>query len=117
MATARCSANLVVQPLFSTPLHMKAIIDDIDIDNQGASGPITVQLEDDFTQDISAHVAAPVARSAFPFQTTVAQNASFSADEDSMGEDHEDTVGLGNVGVICSATDAGCTIVIKYHFI
>ena len=112
MAQARVTSNVAVQNLFSTPLHMKAIIDDITIDNEGTSGPITVQLEDDFTQDISTTVAATVARSAFPFQTTVAQNSSVSADKNTLA----DTECLGNVGVICSATDAGCSIIIVYHF-
>jgi hypothetical protein len=92
---------------------MKAIIDDIDINNQGASGAIKAQVEDDFTQDISATNAAPVARSAFPFEATVAQGVDFSADIDSMAEDTEC---LGNVGIICDKTDAGCSIVVKYHF-
>jgi len=112
MATARCTANVAVQPCFSVPLHMKAVIDDISIDNEGVSGPITVQLEDDFTQDISTTVAAPVARSAYPFQTTVAQNTSVSADKNTLA----DTECLGNVGVICNKTDAGVAIVVVYHF-
>lgn len=112
MSVARVTASTAVQPLFAVPLNMKAIIDDINIDNQGTSGPITVQLEDDFTQDVSTTVAAPVARSAFPFQTTVAQNASVSADELTMKQ----TECLGNVGAICSAIDAGCAVLVKYHF-
>jgi Na+-transporting methylmalonyl-CoA/oxaloacetate decarboxylase beta subunit len=112
MASARCLANIGVQPLFAVPLHMKAVIDDINIDNQGTSGKITVQLEDDFTQDISATLAAPAGRSAFPFQTTVAQNASVSADKNTVDQIRC----LGNVGAICSATDAGCVIEVFYHF-
>jgi hypothetical protein len=98
--------------LFSTPLHMKAIIDDISIDNEGTSGPITVQLEDDFSQDISATNATINALSAYPFQTTVAQNTSVSADKNSL----VDTECLGNVGVKCSVIDAGCAILVVYHF-
>jgi len=113
MATARVTASVAVQPLFSTPLHMKAVIDDINIDNEGTSGAITVQLEDDFTQDISTTVVVPTARSAFPFQTTVAQNTSVSADKNTLA----DTECLGNVGVICSASDVGCVIVVVYHFV
>jgi len=112
MATARVRANTVVQALFSVPLHMKAIIDSVTVDNQGTSGVITVQLEDDFTQDISAGVGAPAARSAFPFQMTVAQNATVSADKRTL----EETVGLGNVGAVCDKIDAGCAIVVVYHF-
>jgi hypothetical protein len=112
MATARATANVTVQPLFSTPLHMKAVIDDINIDNEGSSGSITVQLEDDFTQDISNGNGTPTVRSAFPFQTTVAQTVSVSADKNTLA----DTECLGDVGVVCSATDAGCAIVVVYHF-
>lgn len=112
MATARATANVAVQPLFQVPLHMKGIIDSVNIDNQGVSGPITVQLEDDFIQDVSQTNNTPTARSAFPFQTTVSQNTSVSADELST----EKIECLGNVGVICNKTDAGCAIVIDYHF-
>jgi len=113
MATARVTASVAVQNLFSTPLHMKAVIDDISIDNEGTSGAITVQLEDDFTQDISFTNATPTARSAYPFQITVAQNTSVSADINTLAE----TECLGNVGAKCSATDAGCSIIVVYHFI
>lgn len=112
MATARCLANVAVQALFVTPLHMKAVIDNVTVDNQGTSGPITAQMEDDFTQDISTTVAAPVARSAFPFQITVAQNDTVSADENTLKR----TECLGNVGMICNKTDALCVITIVYHF-
>lgn len=112
MATARVLANVAVQALFSVPLHMKAVIDDITVDNQGTSGPITVQLQDTFTQDISNVNPAPAARNAFPFQITVAQNATVSADINTVG----DIQCLGNVGAICSATDVGCAIIVSYHF-
>jgi hypothetical protein len=112
MATARVTANTAVQPLFSTPLHMKAIIDNINIDNEGSSGSITVQLEDDFSQDISFANGTVNPLSAFPFQTTVAQNTSVSADKNTLA----DTECLGNVGVKCSAIDAGCAIVVVFHF-
>jgi len=112
MATARVTANVAVQALFAVPLNMKAKIDDILVDNQGTSGLITVQMEDDFTQDISSTVGAPVARSAFPFQITVAQNASVSADKLTVDE----VECLGNVGIICDKTDAGCAIIVQYHF-
>ena len=112
MATARAAANTAVQALFATPLHMKAIIDDISIDNQGTSGPIKVQMEDDFTQDISMGVPAPVARSAFPFQTTVVQNTSVSADKLTVGN----IECLGNVGIICDKIDVNCAIMVEYHF-
>jgi hypothetical protein len=91
---------------------MKAVIDDIDIDNEGTSGAITVQLEDDFFQDISATNATINALSAYPYQTTVAQNASVSADKNTLA----DRVCLGSVGVKCNAIDAGCAIVVTYHF-
>ncbi len=112
MSTARVTSNTAVQPLFTVPLHMKAIIDDISIDNQGTSGPITMQLQDTFTQDISTLNAAPAARTAFPFQTTVAQNASVSADKLTVGK----IECLGAIGAICSAIDTGCAIVVTYHF-
>ena len=112
MATARCTANVAVQPLFSTPLHMKAVIDDININNQGTSGTIKVQMEDDFTQDISAGNNTPTARSAFPFETSVPVNTSVSADKNTLA----DTECLGNVGIVCDKTDAGCAIVVVYHF-
>ena len=114
MATARATANVNVAlaQLFQVPLHMKGIIDSVNIDNQGTSGPITVQLEDDFIQDISQGNNVPTARSAFPFQTTVTQNTSVSADELST----EKIECLGNVGVVCNKTDAGCAIVVDYHF-
>lgn len=117
MATARCTANVAVQALFAVPLHMKAIIDAINIDNEGASGAITVQMEDDFTQDISQTNNTPTARHAFPFQATVPAGISFSADILST----ESIECLGNVGIICSAgvgfvADAGCVIIVTYHF-
>ena len=111
MATARVVANVAVQPLFTVPLHMKAKIDAINIDNQSA-GSITVQLEDDFTQDISNANNAPVARSAFPFQATVPTLTSFTADELSV----KAIECLGNVGAICSGNSAACAIIIEYHF-
>lgn len=111
MATARCVANAAVQPLFQTPLHMKAIIDDVKIDNQSA-GPLTIQLEDDFTQDVSATNAAPVARSAFPFQATVPTITTYDADRNSVNG----IVCLGNVGAIASGNSAACAIIVSYHF-
>ena len=113
MATARATANMTVQPLFSTPLHMKAIIDDVDINNQGSSGTIKVQLEDDFTQDVSVGNNTPTARSAFPFEASVPQGTDFSADVNSLADDVEC---LGDVGVKCDKTDAACSIIVKYHF-
>ncbi len=112
MATARRTANVALQALLVTPLHMKVKFDAINIDNQGASGKITVQIQDDFTQDISNLVAAPVARSAFPFQASVPQGNTFIADQLMLKE----IEGLGNIGVLCSATDAGCVITVDYHF-
>jgi hypothetical protein len=111
MATARVTANLAVQPLFVTPLHMKAKIDSVTVDNQSGV-PVTVQLEDDFTQDISQTVAAPVARSAFPFQRTVGAGLTDIADELAVSQ----IECLGNVGAICSATQAACAIIVNYHF-
>ena len=111
MATARCTASNIVQPLFQVPLHLKAKVDAINIDNQSPAA-ITMQLEDDFTQDISATVNAPVARSAFPFQVTVNPGVSFSADVLSVKEIEL----LGNVGALCSAIQAGCVIIIEYHY-
>jgi len=111
MATARCTANVAVQALFAVPLHMKAKIDAINIDNQGVAAA-TVQLEDDFTQDVSNLVGAPVARSAFPFQATVPAGISFSADELSVKE----IECLGNVGAIANVVQAGTVIIVEYHF-
>jgi hypothetical protein len=111
MATARVTANVAVQALFQVPLHKKAKIDAINIDNQSA-GAITVQLEDDFTEDISNTTGAPTARSAFPFQVTIPATTSFSADENSVRE----IECLGNLGAICSAISAACAIIVNYHY-
>jgi hypothetical protein len=111
MASARCTANVAAQVLLNVPLHMKAIIDDVEIDNQGASGSITVQLQDVFTQDISQTNNAPAVQTAYPFQTTVTQNTSVSADELTVGE----IDCLGTIAVICSATDVGCVVIVTWH--
>jgi hypothetical protein len=111
MATARVTANTAVQPLFQVPLNMKGIIDSVTIDNQSAVAE-TVQLEDDFTQDISNLVGAPVARSAFPFQATVGAGLTDVANELSTKK----IECLGNVGAICSAIQALCAIIVTYHF-
>lgn len=111
MATARATANVVVQPLFNVPLHMKAIIDDINIDNQSGVG-ITVQLQDTFTQDISQTNNIPTVRNAFPLQATVPANTNYDRDVNSVGA----VECIGNVGVICNAIQAACVIVVSYHF-
>lgn len=111
MATARCTASNVVQPLFQVPLHMKAVIDAINIDNQGVAA-CTMQLEDDFTQDISNLNNVPTARSAFPFQATVPAGISFSADELSVKE----IECLANVGALCSVVQPLTVITVQYHF-
>jgi hypothetical protein len=90
---------------------MTAIIDSILIDNQAAV-PITVQIEDDFVQDISNGNPAPANQSAFPFQATVPTVTTFSGDKNSL----PDTKVLGNGGIICSVTDAACAIIVNYHF-
>jgi hypothetical protein len=90
---------------------MKAVIDAINVDN-GAAVAATVQLEDDFTQDISASNAAPTPRSAFPFQATIPAGISFSADELSV----KAIECLGNVGVVTNIVSALCAIIVEYHF-
>jgi hypothetical protein len=112
MATARAVANVAVQNLFAVPLHMKGKIDTVTVDNEGSSGAIKVQLEDDFTQDVSQGNNTPTARSAFPYQATVAQGLTDVSDVLSV----EKIECLGNVGVICDKSDAGCAVIVEYHF-
>lgn len=111
MATARVTANTTKQPLFSVPLHMKGIIDAIDIDNQGAAAN-TIQLEDDFTQDISHSNGTPTARSSYPWQGTIPVSTLFTADELSTKR----IECLGDVSALASAIDASCVIIVAYHF-
>ena len=114
MPTSRVTANVAVQPIVAVPLHMRLVVDAINVNNQGSSGIIRVQLEDDFTQDIANGPSAPpgpTARSAFPFDESIGQGVAFSADKLSL----EDMLGLGNVGVICDKTDAGASIIVVWH--
>ena len=110
MAVVNCTASNLKQTLVNVPLHMKAKIDAVNIDNQGV-GNNTVQLEDDFTQDISNGNNTPTARTAFPFQNTVPVGTSFSADYLSV----KSIPMLGSIAVLCSALDAGVAIKITYH--
>jgi hypothetical protein len=111
MATARVAALIAGAPLFTVPLHMKAVVEAVNIDNQSAV-PVTVQLQDTFTQDVSQANPAPAARIAFPFQATVPAGISFSADELSC----KDIELLQAVVAICSANQALCAIIVNYHF-
>ncbi len=106
----RVTANSSPQLLFTTPLHMKAKIEDVDIDNQGTSGPITVQLQDEFVT--SAGVVNPTATSTklYRFQATVQQAASFSADSRSFVK----TQCLGRVSAVADKIDAGAVIIVRY---
>ena len=111
MATARCTAHTTAVTLLSTPKVKKAKITAIDIDNQSAAAR-TVRLQDIFTPDVSALVAAPTAKTIERFQATVGSGVSFSADEPSL----KDLEGLGDLKAIADAIDATCVIIVKYHF-
>jgi hypothetical protein len=111
MATSRVTASVAAQTIFTVPLHMKAKIDAINIDNQGGSGKIQVSIRDSFTQDLSQGVAAPAARVAFPWTGTIPQNQFF--EEDVLALEKIDVLGVG--AIICSATDAACIINIQWH--
>jgi hypothetical protein len=114
MPTARVTANIAVQPLINVPLHQRMVVDAINVNNQGSSGTIRIQLQDAFTQDVAngpSAPAGPTVRTAFPFDESIGQGVPFSADKLSL----EDMLCLGNVGIICDKTDAGCSIVVVFH--
>lgn len=113
---ARCTASNAVQPLFATPLNMKAIIDSIFVDNRSAVA-VVVQMEDDFTQDISNLNPAPVVRNAFPWQATVKAASGLNSDVNSLqGRGEQGLTCLGNVGILCDSVQANCDIVVYFHF-
>ena len=114
---ARVTANTVVQNLIATPLNMKTVIDSVFVNNTSGVA-VRVQLEDDFTQDVSAAVSPnPIARSAFPFDKTIPANSTYDADVNSLqGRSEQGCVALGNLGAICDSIQATCSIFIYFHF-
>ncbi len=108
--TARVTANTALQALFSVPLHMKGKIIAIDVNNQGTSGAIKVQIQDIFTPSVGIVNASPVQQTKYRMEATVPQNQMFSEDIMSL----EDTECLGAVSAICNAIDANCTIIVRY---
>lgn len=117
---ARCTANTVVQPLVTVPLNQKCIVDSIFLDNRSGVA-VTVQLQDNFTEDVSAGptpIAAPTARIALPFQQTVPANQGYNADVNSLQSRYgeQGLVILEQMGAICSVIEPLCDIVVFYHF-
>jgi hypothetical protein len=96
---------------------MKTVIDSVSINNRSGVA-VRVQLEDDFTQDVSAAVSPnPIARSAFPFDKTIPANSTYDADVNSLqGRSEQGCVALGNLGAICDSIQATCSIFIYFHF-
>ena len=112
MATAIVNVGTSPQTLFTVPTNMKGKPSEIDIDNEGSSGPITIQITDTFTPSPSqAHPSPSPVTPIVRFQATIAQNSSFSADKNSC----EDIEFLGLVEVVASPTDAGCAVIMGYH--
>ena len=88
MATARVTANTVVQSLFTTPKHVKGKLTAVNIDNQSGAAR-TIQIQDVFTTDPSVDATTGVASIAaaqtkYRLQVEVPNGASLSVDKNSL---------------------------------
>ena len=110
MATANTTANTAPQTLFTVPTPQKAHLGNVDIDNEGSSGAVIVQLTDTFTPAASIGNTSPYQMVITRFQATVPQGVSFSADVLSL----KDVDFIGVVSAGASAIEAGCAIIVGY---
>ncbi len=108
---ANATALIAGVQIIQTPLHMKTIIDAINVNNPGISGIITMSVVDVFTQDVSQNNNAPTPRTAIPFNMPVGQGVFASADKNSLAK----MECLGAVAITCDKTDPGCNITVIYH--
>ncbi len=108
--STRVTANTAAQAIVTAPLHQKVKLVDVEIDNQGSSGAITVKVQDVFTTSVGVVNTTATQYTKFRFQATVNQQASFSADKNSL----QDTECWGAVSAICDKVDPSCVIIVRW---